>query len=397
MDQFGYNPFYNPNDANDRKNTVLNLMYNHGYITEQEMLDAQSIHISTLVKPQENTAAANPYQVLIDYVKQEISDKEGIDISRGGYRVRTTFNKNIQDVINNLQNGGAVKFRDDLVQVGVAVTSVENGSIKGLGPGRHYVALGDNRATDFKRQPGSTIKPIIDYGPLVEYNNATTGQTVLDVRTGYENGSIMANFDGVYRGAMVLKDAFSNSRNVPALQAFQQVDPDNIKDFLNKLGIDETNYGRELPDGSYDERIFEAFSVGGLAQGLTPLESSAAYGAFARGGYFIEPYSYTTITNMETGESIEYKYEMTKAMSEATAYMITDVLLQATREAVGGSVPSNLRSSIASKSGTSNLSAADAREKGINSSSVTPDLWVNRYNGDYVISMWYGYDWFRNS
>ncbi len=389
-----YNPYDYPENCNERKNTVLSLMYNHGYITEQEMLDAQSIHISTLVKPQENTAAANPYQVLIDYVKQEILDKEGIDIARGGYRVRTTFNKNIQDVINNLQNGNAVKFRDDLVQVGVAVTSVENGSIKGLGPGRHYVALGDNRATSFRRQPGSTIKPIIDYGPLVEYNNATTGQTVLDVRAGYEGSTTpMSNFDGVYRGAMILKDAFSNSRNVPALQAFQQVDPNNIKDFLNKLGIDETNYGQKDDDGNYIPDILESFSVGGLASGLTPLESSAAYGAFARGGYFIEPYSYTTVTNMETGESVEYKYEMTKAMSEATAYMITDVLLQATREAVGGSVPSNLRSSIASKSGTSNLNSKDAKEKGINSSSVTPDLWVNRYNGDYIISMWYGYDW----
>ncbi len=388
-----YNPYNYPEDSNDRKNTVLSLMYRHGYITEQEMLDAQSIHASTLIKEQNVNVASSSYQELLDYVWEEIKDKEGIDIKRGGYKVYTTFDKNIQDVIHAVQNGEAYQFKDDKLQVAVAVTSSKDGSIVALGPGRNYVALGENRATDtsFRTQPGSTIKPLIDYGPLIEYNNATTGQMFIDTRYGYNNGTYINNWDNSYKGAMILKDALSQSRNVTALQALHQVDPENIKQFLANLSITEENYGKLLDDGTHDDKIYESFSVGGFTYGLTPLESSAAYGAFSRGGYFIEPYSYTKIENMESEETIEYKYEMKRAMSEETAYMITDVLLQATREGVGGSIKSNLRSSIASKSGTSNVDSDYASQKGI-SVYATPDHWVNTYNSDYIISMWLGYD-----
>ena len=263
----------------------------------------------------------------------------------------------------------------------MAVTSVSDGSIVAIGPGRNYVPQGDNRAT-FRQQPGSTIKPIIDYAPLIEYNNASTGQMFIDFKYPYNNGTYINNWDNSFKGNMILKDALSQSRNVTALQAYHQVDKNQIKEFLKNLSIDEKNYGEDL---------FESYSVGGFPYGLTPLESSAAYGAFARGGYFIEPYSYTSIINMETEETIEYKYEKKRAMSEETAYMITDVLLQATKEGVGGAIQSSLRGSIASKSGTSNMSSEDAKNKGV-PATTTPDHWVNTYNPDYAISMWLGYD-----
>lgn len=377
-----FHPYKNPELANERKNIVLQLMNRHGYITEQEMLDAQKIHVSSLVVKREESTSTYEYQVLVDYVTDEIKDKEGIDIySSSGYDVTTTFDKGIQDVINAMQNGAAYDFPDELVQVASAVTSIEDGSIVAIGPGRHYVPQGDNRAK-FRTQPGSTIKPIIDYGPLIEYNNASTGQMFIDFKYSYNAGSVINNWDNGYYGVMTLKDALSSSRNVTALQAFHQVDPANIKQFLNNLSIDESNYG---------ESIFESFAVGGLPYGFSPLESSAAYAAFARKGYFIEPYSYMSITNTETEETTQYKYEMVKAMSEETAYMITDVLLQATRENVGGPINSNLRASIASKSGTSNMSTEDAARKGV-SVYATPDHWVNTYNTKYAISMWLGYD-----
>jgi len=379
-----YHPYKNPETTNERKNVVLSLMYRHGYITEEEMKDAQNIHVSSLVIKQSNTA--NPYQVLIEYVTDEINDKEGLNTYKGGYDIYTTFDKHIQDVINNMQNGAAGAWRDDKVQVASAVTSVIDGSIAGLGPGRNYVAQGDNRASDtsrFRNQPGSTAKPLVDYGPLIEFNNASSGQMFIDFKYTYNDGTILNNWDNGYSGIMTMKNALSSSRNVTALEAFHQVSTENIKTFLNNLGIDEENYGT---DG-----IVQAMSVGGFKYGLTPLESSAAYAAFARKGYYIEPYSYTKIVNRETEETVEYKYEKKRAMSEETAYMITDILLQATSEGVGGSINYNLRGSIASKSGTTNVDSETASQKNI-SIYATPDHWVNTYNNEYVISMWYGYD-----
>lgn len=377
-----YNPYLKPDDTNERKNTVLALMYKHGYITEDEMKDAQSISVSSLVKNQDSSTSTFAYQSLVDYVVAEIQDKEGINIRNGSYEVYTTFDKGVQDVINNMQNGAAYTFPDDKEQVAVAVTSVEDGSLAGIGAGRNYVALGTNRMT-IRTQPGSTIKPLIDYGPLIEYNNASTGQMLIDFRYTYNSGSIINNWDNSYKGTMTLKNALSASRNVTALEAFHQVDTDNIKTFLNNVGIDEDNYG--------DQGILESYSIGGMPNGISPLESSAAYAAFARGGYFIEPYSFTKIVNTQNEETTEYKYEKTRAFSEETAWMITDVLLQATSEGVGGSIQSSLRGSIASKSGTTNLDEATASSKGV-SVYTTPDHWVNTYNTKYAISMWFNYD-----
>ena len=376
-----YSPYIYPEYAEDRKDTVLSLMNRHGYITEEEMKDAQNIDINTLVV-KKSSSTTSPYQVLVDYVKDEILDKEGIDIYTNSYNVYTTFDRNVQDVINNMQNGAATEFRDELVQVGVAVTSISDGSISGLGPGRHYVAQGDNRATT-RNQPGSTIKPLIDYGPLIEYNNASSSQMFLDVNYTYNAGGTVNNWDMSHKGAMTMKDALSASRNVTAVQAYQMNNKDNIKKFLNGLGIDEDNYG--------SGGLFESFAIGGLPYGLSPLESSAAYAAFSRGGDYITPYSYTKLENTETQEVIEFKPTRTKAMSKETAWMVTDMLLQATREGVGGNISYNLRGTIASKSGTTNISSSDASAKGV-SVYTTPDHWVNTYNSKYAISMWYGYD-----
>lgn len=393
-----YNPYLNPEDSNDRKNTVLSLMYRHGYITETEMKDAQSIHVKKLVKEQNNAASSNPYQALIDYVTSEVKDRLGIDIYKGSYQIKTTFNKNVQDMINGIQNGSVQgAFKDDKVQMGLSILSVSDGSIKGLGAGRNYVASGTNRAASYgtgnkkqyyRRQIGSTAKPLIDYGPLIEYNNASTGQMFIDFRYGYNQGIYINNWDMSYKGIMTMKNALSSSRNITALEAFHQNDVKNIEKFLNNLGITKDNFTTASnPEGS----ILESSSIGGFDPGLTTLENAAAYGAFARGGYYIEPYSFTTVTNLETEEVTEYKYEKKKAMSEETAYMITDVLLQGTSEGVAGAVNSNLRASIASKSGTTNVDSASASAIGV-PSYTTPDHWVNAYNTEYVFSLWMGYD-----
>ena len=380
-----YNPYYHPEASNNRKNTVLSLMNRHGYITEEEMKIAQGIHVKSLLKPvEQKETSANPYQALIDYVVDEIEDKESIDLWYGGYEVYTTFNKDIQDILNAAEQGQAYTFTDEKLNLGIAVTSVNNGSIVAMGPGRNYTPQAYNWAVQ-RHQPGSTAKPLVDYGPLIEYKNANTMQMFMDFRYPYNQGTYINNWDNGFRGVMTMKDALSQSRNVTALQAFQQNKNEDVKTFLTNLGFKDINFNNNT------EKVFESSSIGGAIQ-LSPLENSAAYAAFARGGYYIEPYSYAKIINKQTEETIEHKYEKTRAMSEATAYMITDILLQATRENVGGPISANLKGSIASKSGTSNVDTATANAKNI-SVYATPDHWVNTYNSEYAISMWLGHDY----
>lgn len=176
-----------------------------------------------------------------------------------------------------------------------------------------------------------------------------------------------------------MRTALIESRNIPALKAFQAVyaeNPDYISDFAHGLGID------------YGSTLYESMSIGGF-EGISPIEMSAAYATFGRGGYYIEPYSFTKATIVESGEVYEYKYEKERVMSEETAYLITDILVSAAENGVGGVSVSG--TTIAAKSGTSNVDRDAAEAAGI-PTSATRDAWNVTYSPEYAIALWVGYD-----
>lgn len=372
-----HNAYRNPEAVRKRQNTVLTLMVKHGYITEEQKEAVLSIPIESLLNSDNGTSSSGN-QAAIDYVINEVKEKTGYDLRVTPMKVVTTIKKDVQDVLNQLENGEIYNFPNEAMQEGIAITSTKNGAITALSGGRNYGARGTNRAT-IKRQPGSTAKILFDYGPYIEYLNGSPGTLFLDEPTTYTNGTPIKNADGKYTGLITMRTALVNSRNIPALEAFKAVykeNPNYIKDFVHKLGID---YGGEL---------YESASIGGF-DGVSPIEMSAAYAAFGRGGYYIEPYSYTKITLDSTGEVIEYKYEKVKVMSEETAYMITDMLVSAAQSGVGGVSVNGTQ--IAAKSGTTNLDKATTDKYKI-PASATRDAWNITYSPEYSIALWIGYD-----
>ncbi len=372
-----YNPYRNPEGCTNRRNVVLNLMEKHGYISSEQKELAKQIPVESLLVPQENYVNSNPYQPFIDYVINEVKENTGYNPWEVPMAIYTTLDTRIQDIVNDVQNGKYYTFRDDKDQVGIAVTSVENGAILALGAGRNYVAGGTNRAL-LNKQPGSTAKPVFDYGPLIEYNNVSTAHQFFDEPYTYSDGKTRVNnWDGGYWGLSDMRSVLIDSRNVPAVQAFQQVDREKIGEFAHNLGID------------YGDVLYEPIAIGGQ-EVFSPLKASAAYGAFARGGYYIKPYSYTKIVYLENGKEEEYKYTKRRAMSEGTATMITDMLVDAGAAGVAGRINVS-GSDIAAKTGTTNTTAEIASIYGW-PSYATPDHWNITYSTDYVIALWYGYD-----
>lgn len=373
-----YNPYNNPEGCTNRRKVVLNLMVKHGYISEEQRDEAESISVQSLLKTKEDNSKASPYQAFIDYVIAEVRERTGVSPLEVPMAIYTTLDSNIQDAVNDVQNGNGYKFINDKDQLGVAVTSVENGGLLAIGGGRNYTPKGLNRAT-VKRQPGSTAKPIFDYGPLIEYNNVSTVHQFFDEPYTYSDGKTkINNWDGKYWGLSDMTALLIDSRNVPAVQAFQQIDKAKIAEFVHGLGID------------YGDTLHEAYAIGGMDTGISPIESAAAYSAFARGGYYIEPYSYTKIVYLENGKEEEYKYTKTRVMSEETAYMITSMLAKGGAQNVGGNIKIS-GSDIAAKGGTTNITRNSASQLGI-PDYTTPDHWNVTYSTDYCISIWYGYD-----
>ncbi len=371
------NPYTYPENAKKRQETVLNLMVRHGYITKEEKELAQLIPIESLLKENSKTST-NMFQADIDYIVEEVTEKTGINPYQSAMHIYSTIDPKAQEVLYSLEQEEIYKFPNDALQEGIAITSVENGSIVALSGGRNYQAKGLNRATGMKRQPGSTAKVIFDYGPYIEYLNGSTYSPFLDEQTTYSNGTAIKNADGTYYGLMTMRNALINSRNIPALRAFKAVENDNIeniKNFAHSLGID------------YGEELYESASIGGF-DGVSPLQMSAAYAAFARGGYYIEPYSVTKVI-YENKKEETFNYKSERVMSEETAYMVTDMLVSTANSGVGGVKISGV--DIGAKSGTTTIDKAKTSELKIPSNSIQ-DSWNITFSPKLSTALWIGYD-----
>lgn len=371
-----YNPFNNPELAAKRRNTVLKLMVKHGYITQEEADQANDVSIQSMLTSKAGESA-NEYQGFIDTVIEDVKDKTGNDPYNTPMLIYSTMNKDAQNVINNLYKGEYYTWKNDVIQAGIAVTSVKDGSIAAVGAGRNRVGERQyNYATMINRHPGSTAKPFFAYGPYLEYNNGNTGSIFFDEPMTYSDGTPLKNSDGSYQGMMTMKTALYKSRNIPAIQAFQQLDKEKVSDFVHRLGI---NYG---------DNLYESAAIGGF-NGMSPLSMSAAYAAFARGGYYIEPYSFTKIVYRQDDNIYETKINKVKAMSEETAYMMNNMLTYAGANGVAGKVNVS-GTDVAAKTGTSTVDK-EALKKYKLPDSTSMDNWVAVYSPDYSISLWYGY------
>lgn len=374
----GYNPYKYPEKAEKRRQTVLNLMVRHGYITQEEADIASSIPVESLLVDKKEEV---DYQGYIDTVVSEVEKETDQNPYVVPMKIYTTMEKSIQDGINDVLSGKVVPWENDTVQSGIAVVNAETGAIAAVGAGRNREGKSTyNYATQSKRQPGSTAKPLFDYGPGFEYNNFSTYTLFNDEPWSYTGGNQIGNWDGSYMGLITLRTALAQSRNIPALKAFQQVSKKNINTFVTSLGI-EPEYENNV--------LTENHAIGGFT-GVSPLQMAAAYSAFASMGYYTEPYSVTKIEYRSTGEVKEFKHEKTKVMSDSTAYLMNNVLEYATNYGFSGGAKV-AGSHVATKTGTSNFDEATLKAKGLPYNAVN-DLWTVSYTSKYSIALWYGYD-----
>lgn len=376
-----YNPYQHPKQAEERRNTVLYLMQRHGYITKEEADDARSIPVESLLRESNPEGSSNEYQSYIDVVVKEVEEKTGLSPYTTGMKIYTNLDPDKQKTLNGIMSGKTWKWKDDKVQAGIAIVDVNTGALVATGGGRNQKGERQyNYATDITRQIGSCAKPLFDYGPAFEYTNAGLASQVYDGPHSYSSGVAIKNADGGYKGTLTYKYALAASRNIPALRVFQSVDNSKIKEFVTKLGI--------KPEIDSNGGLHEAHALGAFS-GSNPKDMAAAYAAFANGGYYTEPYTVNKIEYIDSDKTVSLKNKRSKAMSDSTAYMITDALVYAVSGYgnIGGSV-SGVQ--LAAKTGTS-MFDSEARRKYGYPSSANMDMWVTGYTPEYAVSLWYGY------
>ena len=301
-------------------------------------------------------------------------------IYTGGYRIYTTLNTDVQTLMEsafaNSENFPGTNSAD-LVESAMVVLSTSDNSILGLMGGREYTTKrGYNRATDMKRQPGSTFKPLADYAPAIEqgYAPATVAN---DVRTTFGTNWTPVNYDGSYRGIISMRTACQNSVNVASIKFLQMAGIENSLAMLSKMGIDL--------DQEKDNNL--SIALGGITYGVSPLQMAAAYGTLANGGVYTKPWCISRIEDSQ-GKVI-YQNELVQniAMKETTAYLVTDMLRTVTTSGTGTRAQLSNRD-VASKTGTVQLPDLDYF-RGLNGNR---DAWFAAFSPEMVGIVWMGYD-----
>lgn len=390
-----YNIYDNPKAAEKRKDTVLYLMERHGRITKKEMKEAQDTPIDkNLVKrtvEERNDAMTdtpdNEYASYINYVKQEITQNKAFkgqslnDIMTSGLKIYTNMDKDVQKTLQeSVDNGTFYKNKDQIT--GSSIVDTKTGKLVGISGGKDYKDVVDrNQATDV-HPTGSSLKPILAYGPAIENMQYATNHKFQDESQYNINGSIFKNYDGQGHGSVTMADALARSYNIPALKSWQETNQNAgekaVKDFASKVNL------------NYKDEIGPSEVLGGSQSEFSPTQLASAFATMGNGGTYNEAKSIRKVVTQDD-ETIKFSSESHKAMEDYTAYMLTE-MLKGTFQAYGSAYGYGINGvNVAAKTGTGTYGDEVYSEYQL-PENAAKDVWITGYTPQYTMSVWMGFN-----
>ncbi|MDY0405727.1 PBP1A family penicillin-binding protein [Virgibacillus sp. 179-BFC.A HS] len=366
-----YDPYEHPDLTKERMKTVLQLMVRHHKISQAQADKALKVDIKSLLKGKRPDSTK--YEAFLQEVTKEVKEKvDGADVYKDGLKIYTTLDTNAQKHVEFLLKDSAqnpINYPDNEMQAGMTVLDTQTGAIRAIGGRRNSKQMGEFNYALHGYQAGSTAKPLIAYGPAIEYEKWSTYHQINDDKPYQIKGTdkSIGNWNGSYQGWMSIRNALANSLNVPAVKTLEEVGFNKAKTFAEGLGIKFAKDQIQLTD-----------AIGGSQTQISPLQMAGAYSAFGNGGVYNQPYAVTKV-EFPNGRTVNLKPEPKAAMSDYTAYMITDMLKTVVQSGTGtrANVPGV---PIAGKTGTTNLPEKDG----------SPDSWFTGYSTKYTVSVWTG-------
>ena len=384
-----YDPYSHPEAAQERRNLVLSEMKNQGYISAEQYEKAVNTPITDGLQ---SLKSASNYPAYMDnYLKEvinQVEEETGYNLLTTGMDVYTNVDQEAQKHLWDIYNSDQyVSYPDDDLQVASTVVDVSNGKVIAQLGARHQasnVSFGTNQAVETNRDWGSSMKPITDYAPALEYGvYDSTASIVHDVPYNYPGTDTpLYNWDHVYFGNITIQYALQQSRNVTAVETLNKVGLDRAKTFLNGLGID-------YPSMHYANAISSNTTESNKQYGASSEKMAAAYAAFANGGIYHKPMYINKIV-FSDGSEKEFSDAGTRAMKETTAYMMTEMMKTVLAYGIGrGAYLPWLPQ--AGKTGTSNYTDDEIEKYIKNTGYVAPDEMFVGYTRKYSMAVWTGY------
>ena len=361
----GYAPHINYAASINRRNNILRLMRDYGYITDDEKKQASARRPTILHDKREEYSG-----YYTDAVTKSAAALMGITVDeliRGGYSIYSAMDSDIQHYCEEMFKNGELFPAEDS-EAAIVVLEPSTGMVVAMVGGRSYTGgISFNRATDIRRQPGSVIKPVIAYAPAFEYLNYTAADMILDEETTFADYT-PSNYGNKYYGWVTVREAVTKSLNVPAVKTLSAVGVYRAKDFAKRCGIEFDDKDDSL-----------ALALGGFTYGVSPLQIAGAYSCFASGGIYNTPTLIKKITDRNGLTVYEYRQDSRRVMSEANAYILTSMLKSVVTEGTGHRL-NTLDIPIAGKTGTVGLANGNR------------DAWMAGYTPEYTAVVWQGYD-----
>ena len=381
-------------NAVERRNEVLNLMLDHGYISEAEAKLAKSIRIEDqLAGVAESFHEVNEkYQAYIDAVIDEVTETTGESPYKVGMEIYTNMNAYMQEYIYDLQNEEeytGIEFPNELCQSALVVMDNQIGAIEALGAGRGETdsARQFNRATSAYLNPGSSIKPVVDYALAIETLGYATSHTFTDMPYYLYDGNVLiSNYDHVYYGDMLMTEALGRSQNTPAVQALAAVVEEKgeeyVVDYLNSIGF------------NFEYSDFDLqFAIGGNRCLVTPLQMAGAHAMFINGGRYIRPHTVKYIKYTDGRDDFVADTTGKQMISKETAWMVAyleDYNMTGSFSSLMWYCKKGRDYPLYGKTGTTDW--GDSGEEFGIPTGATKDSWLVMQTNKYTISCWTGYD-----
>lgn len=372
-------PYLYPEKAEARRNVVLRAMLNNKKISQAEYDQAVKENIKKGLRKQSSKTESRLRQIDDPYIKEVISEvrSKGFDPYNDNLKITVNIDQKAQNKLYQLANNGQVPFTNDAMQIGASVVDPTNGHVVAILGGRHLpsVQLGLDRAVQTGRSTGSSIKPVLDYAPAIQYLNWSTAHVLDDSKYVYPGTNIqLYDWDNRYQGVMNMRYALEQSRNVPAVKTLAKVGVKRASKFVGRMGINvPVNSGLSVAIGA----------------NASSLQMAGAYSAFASEGIYHKP---QFVSKIETPDGLTRNYDSSgvRVMKKSTAYMITDMLKGVIKR--GSGTNAKIRGLYqAGKTGTVKYSD-DELAKYPSYSSTPKDSWFVGYTKSYVMGVWTGYD-----
>ena len=375
----GYNPIDHPSAAKKRRNVVLNNMVNNDKLTKSQYTFYSQKTIT--LNDNYHYYSGYKYPYYFDAVINEAINKYGLsesDIMNRGYKIYTSLDQKDQSSMQasfknstlfpeNAADGTKVQGAS------IAVNPSTGGVMAVVGGRGKHVFRGFNRATQIKRQPGSTIKPLAVYTPALENGYTYDSDLSNKKQTFGANKYAPKNYDNVYAKSVPMYEALAQSINIPAVW------------LLNKVGVNKgyasvKKFG--LPVTKDDDNL--ALALGGLTTGVSPQQMASAYTAFANSGKKTTAHYITKIVDA-SGKTIvdNTATKSKKLMSASVAKEMTSMMLGVYNSGTGAAAKP-YGYAIAGKTGSTQ---ADYK-----TGSGTKDQWMIGYTPDVVVTTWIGFD-----